>query len=748
MNSGSNKDSGIKNPSDSEIQQLLNTAIQHHSSAQLSKAEAIYQQILVSQPDNPIALHLLGVTAHQNGNSAQAIDLITKALKINPRYAEAHSNLGLAHLSLGKPKEAAACFRKALSISPDTAESHSNLGNALLDMQEATRAIASYRKALAINPNFLEAHFNLGNAFKELGKLTDAATSYQRALAINPQLADVHNNLAIVFGELGNFHNALACQRRAVALSPKNEQFWTSLLITLEELSFTEIDERLVSDLLQLFERRSVRPSRLAILVIRALRLLPSFSNILKHTKESRRKGVISNEGMAEQLSEIPLFLKVISLSPVGNLEIERMLTFMRHAMLKEVLQGDAAEECTPFLTALALQCFTNEFVFYETADETADIVILEQQVTKLINEKKKVPKNLLVILSAYRPLFNFPWAKEVRNADWPESVQEVIKRHIIEPAQEQSLRSKIASLTSIQDTVSQEVQAQYEENPYPRWVKTNVRDTGERIDTILKGDPMRFDLGKYRPPANPEILVAGCGTGQHPIGTASRFSNSKVLALDLSLSSLSYAKRKTHELGISNIEYYQADIMELGKLDRQFDVVESAGVLHHLGDPLVGWRILTDLLKPGGVMMIALYSETARQDVVHGRSLIADKNYPSTPEGIRQYRHDIAVMAEDGDQKMAELCTAKDFFSLSECRDLLFHVQEHRFTLLQIKEALKILKLEFLGFEFQSPKALNKFRKIHRNRKALTSLSMWHKFELENPDTFRGMYQFWCKKT
>ena len=95
----------------------------------------------------------------------------------------------------------------------------------------------------------------------------------------------------------------------------------------------------------------------------------------------------------------------------------------------------------------------------------------------------------------------------------------------------------------------------------------------------------------------------------------------------------------------------------------------------------------------------------------------------------------------------MAEICNGRDFFSLSECRDLLFHVQEHRFTLPQIEEALQALKLEFLGFEIRGQTALRKFRKSHPNKRALTSLSLWHNFELENPDTFEGMYQFWCKK-
>jgi SAM-dependent methyltransferase len=216
---------------------------------------------------------------------------------------------------------------------------------------------------------------------------------------------------------------------------------------------------------------------------------------------------------------------------------------------------------------------------------------------------------------------------------------------------------------------------------------------------------------------------------------------------VDLSLNSLSYAQRKTRELGFSNIEYVQGDLTELGQLERRFDLIECLGVLHHLGDPLAGWRVLVDLLRPGGLMKIGLYSKIARQHIILGRSLIAEKGYSSSPEDIRRCRQDIIAMAANGNTEMAQISDTRDFFSLSECRDLLFHVQEQRYALPQIEQALKSLQLNFLGFEMEDRRTLSRFRESHPDRDCLTSLSQWHKFELDNPDTFRGMYQFWCRK-
>ena len=423
------------------------------------------------------------------------------------------------------------------------------------------------------------------------------------------------------------------------------------------------------------------------------------------------------------------------------------MLMFLRRAMIEETTAGKTDEKGQPFSAALALHCFTNEYIFSETDEEKAAVEHLQQQIVVLVEKKRDVPPSFVAALGAYRPLYGFFWAQELGDREWAGDIKNVIERQISEPDEERSLRSRIPHLTSIQNAVSQSVREQYEESPYPRWIKTGIRDENGAIGAVLRGPPLHLDLQDYESPETPEILVAGCGTGQHALTMAPRFSNSRVLAVDLSLSSLSYALRKTKELGCTNIEYAQGDIMELGGLGRQFDLIECVGVLHHLGDPLAGWRVLVDILRPGGLMKIGIYSETARQNIIRGRSLIADKGYTASADDIRRCRQDIIAMAEDGDRMMVETCNARSFFSLSECRDLLFHGQEHRFTLPQIQAALQSLKLKFLGFEIQSQNALRKFKKSHPSSRAPTSLSQWHKFELKNPNTFRSMYQFWCKK-
>ena len=241
---------------------------------------------------------------------------------------------------------------------------------------------------------------------------------------------------------------------------------------------------------------------------------------------------------------------------------------------------------------------------------------------------------------------------------------------------------------------------------------------------------------------STPQILIAGCGTGQHSIGTSSRFKDCEILAIDLSLSSLAYAKRKTEELGISNIEYMQADILDLGELNRKFDIIESAGVLHHMGDPMAGWKVLTDCLRPGGLMKIGLYSELARQDIVQIRDEIEQSNIDSSDDAMRALRSQI-VNSEEEHHNL--ITSSVDFYSLSTLRDLLFHVQEHRYTVPQIKDCLEQLGLIFCGFEEKNLTQMFKSKGIAEN--AVYDLEKWDEFEKENPHAFTGMYQFWCQK-
>ena len=353
--------------------------------------------------------------------------------------------------------------------------------------------------------------------------------------------------------------------------------------------------------------------------------------------------------------------------------------------------------------------------------------------------QSKKPEVIEILCFASYRPLHQYDWCQRLESLD---NLEEVKKRLIEEPLLEKMIAKQISVLGEISDDVSLKVREQYEENPYPRWVKARVAITAKPIASICDDLKLQLYSENVKNVTAPSILIAGCGTGQHSIEAASRFSNCEVTAMDLSLASLAYAKRKTDELGFTNIDYLHADILHLHQTGRKFDIIESTGVLHHMDEPMAGWKILVDLLNPGGLMKIGLYSELARQQIVGVRKKIAFLGLGTSATEIRDFRE---LLAQSEIYDVKQLVASLDFFSLSNFRDLVFHVQEHRFTLPQIKNCLDKLGLKFCGFE--NNEVISNFKELHRTEADIYDLDLWHQFEERNPQAFAGMYQFWCQK-
>lgn len=201
---------------------------------------------------------------------------------------------------------------------------------------------------------------------------------------------------------------------------------------------------------------------------------------------------------------------------------------------------------------------------------------------------------------------------------------------------------------------------------------------------------------------------------------------------------------RKAAELNISNIEFAQADILNAGEIDREFDVIESSGVLHHMVDAEVGLKCLLNCLKPGGFIKLALYSELARQDIVELRKR-SEGNVPDvSAKGIRDFRRNLQ---ESDPELYGRLAKWNDLHTTSMLRDLLFHVKEHRFTIPQLIAMLDRCGLEFLGFSFGNRNEKAGYLSDFPDDWKCTNLDNWHVFEQKNPSTFRKMYQFWCRK-
>jgi tetratricopeptide (TPR) repeat protein/2-polyprenyl-3-methyl-5-hydroxy-6-metoxy-1,4-benzoquinol methylase len=714
-----------------------------------AEAESRTRALLEQYPYFGFGWKLLGGTLQMQGK--EALSAFKKVTELMPDDAEAHYNLGVVLKSVGQLDHAMTSYRRAIQLKPDYAEAHSNLGNVQKDIGQLEDAVASYRRAVEIRPDFALAHNNLGSVLKALGQLGDAEASFQRAMRIKPDYVEALNNLAGLLVDRGEPLKALNFIVHSLRIEDRRET--KSLFVNcVRRFKFMHVDGFVRDAMVRALSEPWCRPEELTWVCRDIVKLNRNVGECISRAIAAWPQRLATQElygsGRIAAVSDDTLLRCFIKSVQICDLEMERFLTMVRFTLLVDASSKNALESVEEnvldFYCALAQQCFINEYVFAWTDAEAEQALSLRDSLAAALESEARVPVLWLVAAASYFPLNTIPFVDRLLERSWPRAVDAVLTQQVREPDVERQYRTKIPQLTLIDDEVSMLVQNQYEENPYPRWIKVAHAVSFGTVDRMLK---QILPMSTFRPLGknnSPDILIAGCGTGRQSIEAAQHFPGARVLAIDLSSTSLGYAKRKSQELGLDMIEYAQADIMKLGSLDRSFDVIESSGVLHHLADPLAGWQVLLSLLRPGGFMRLGFYSEVARQGVVLARTFISEHGYGSTAEDIRHCRQEL-LGSDDGASFGAALKLV-DFFSTSACRDLLFHVQEHRMTLTGIDAFLRENDLRFLGFEHR-PDVFQAYRLRFPEDLATTNLDNWQIFENENPDTFIGMYQFWIQK-
>ncbi len=484
------------------------------------------------------------------------------------------------------------------------------------------------------------------------------------------------------------------------------------------------------------------RPADLAIPAVSLVKLNPAIKENCERAASAWPVRIMP-EGLAGRptaIAEDQLLQALLETVPVCDVELERLLTALRVILLGAAASGTSDSAMLAFHCALARQCFINEYVFDVTARELDAVRQLRQRLTEDAAAGREIAPHLIAAVASYEPLHSVPGIEGLLDRQWPAPVAALLTQQVREPLEEQRLRQSIPSLTAIADDVSLKVKQQYEENPYPRWIKPAPVQAKTLAEYLGSGIPVPAP----GPRGAIEILIAGCGTGQNLVEVAREVAGAEVTAIDLSLASLAYAKRQATALGLNNVTFATADILNLGSVGHRFDLIDASGVLHHLEDPWSAWRALLTLLRPDGLMRVGLYSKPGRSIVNAARAFVTERGFPPTAEGIRRSRQ--AILALDEQSPIRPAANYPDFFTTSECRDMLFHVQEHQLTLPEINGFLAENKLEFVGFQVE-PHVLQRFRTQHPDLAALTDLGVWHKFETENPAAFAGMYQFWVRR-
>lgn len=730
----------------------LQRAVALVNAGQWDQAQLYAERVLAVRPADPSALNVLGTVAMNTGRAEDALTWFERAAAGQPRNPFIQFNLGEAHRRIRAYPRAAKFFQRAAALKPDFAEALAAAGDIYRIMGQGVDAERSYQGALRQSPGLLSALNGYGLLLLQRGDPGAAATRFE-AGCVNARIGDpirptLLTNLGVSLLQLGQGLAALNALAQAVEAAQEDDESWRRLASALRDTRVAPTTAAFRGILHRLFKREDINPRNLATAALAVLRQDEDINALLEAIGAAPRalgRTLEERANAASRLVQDPLFQTLLAAAPIPDAAIELLLVQLRTDMLAIVQDEPASlNEELGLVVAIARQAFLNEYVFFTGAEEQGRVDALIAQLDDEEIEFGAGVAARIAVVAAYRPLTSTPLGARLHDLNQP-ALADLLREQLIEPAEEARLRSSLPLLKPAVDATSLVVQQQYEQNPYPRWTRCSL---GAPLPFRAAVQSALPELSAREIPETeaPRVLIAGCGTGLETLRVAGAYRGASILAIDLSGASLGYAMRKTREYGL-DVQHLQADILDLPALSERFDLIDSFGVIHHMAEPARGLKVLAGLLKPQGFIFLGLYSEIGRRAVVEARRYIAQKQYADTAEGIRALRREL-MLAGAPAQLQDVVSPASDFWTLSDCRDLLFHVEEHRFTLPQIGELLDAAGLEFLGVQFGHAADRTRYRTENRQSGAMRDLQRLHLHEVQHPEIFGDTYRLWARPT
>lgn len=598
------------------------------------------------------------------------------------------------------------------------------------DFEEAHRWLDV---GLEIKPESSGLLYSAGHLALNDNQLSGAADYFARATRISRTSTKAPLYLAHIRLLQGEYLEAFQLYREQIKTRPDDNQVRNKLFEAASYIVADFYSEEIESELLLWFEFDDVDHSQLNSLT----------TSLLKYKLHLTESGCPVE---LENIAADPLLLKAMSRFHFCDPLIERLLITLRQSLLFTSTRDLAiSAEYMPLVIALAAQCELNESVWFITQPEQQLVGQLNNLTDRMLQIPTLTAKDISAVLllsMMYQPLRKAPFFSQLiaHELVWPTDLQELMHTCLNQPHDISQRCQSIPSLGANSDLISDNVQQQYEEHPYPRWTSLGYNQKNDYYSSLQTLFP---DKLKDLQPTSGAIktLVAGCGTGRHALRLKRYFDRMDVTALDLSLPALGYALYQSERYGLP-IDLIQGDLLSVDRLEEEFDVIECSGVLHHMEDPKAGLHALNKALRPGGVMKIALYSRQART-LIHELREEFKGAIPTNEQDIRSARE---AILQQKDKRWDALIQSPDFYSMSSVRDLLFHTQEHAFDLQDIRRLIDGENLEWIGIV--PPAGAQKLaEKVLQLKPHSLTLNDWHTLEQTEPALFAGMYQFYVRK-
>jgi tetratricopeptide (TPR) repeat protein len=215
---------------------LLESGLRQFQQGQVEQARQSCEQALQLAPRHPDAMHLLGVIALERGDPAGAVDMLRRAIAIQPDHANYQANLAYGHVGLKQFPEALAAFERAARLDPADPELRLGAGNCLAMMGRTAEAEAVFRRLVERYPQYALGWFNLAKALDNQQRYEEACSLYKHVTQLAPQFAEAYANLGAVQNRLERFEEAEQAFRACLARKPGFAPAFVNLAIALNHL--------------------------------------------------------------------------------------------------------------------------------------------------------------------------------------------------------------------------------------------------------------------------------------------------------------------------------------------------------------------------------------------------------------------------------------------------------------------------------------------------------------------------------
>ena len=303
---------------------------------------------------------------------------------------------------------------KILNDYPNSILVNNIAGVAQTELKNLDLAKNFFIKAINLNSKFTDAHYNLANIYSKLNEQDKAIESYKKVIEIDKNYFKAYNNLGNIFRKKNIYKIALKYYILSLEINPNYKRAYYNLAGLLQHFVLNESNAYINKIFLYLLKQNIiVRPNAIATNVINGLFLNSDIKIIFSLISDKLFPKNLNY--IIEKLSSNDLLLQFMKVCPIPNYYFENNLKKLRKEILNTVSDNIFNDKYLEFIISLSSQCFLNEYIYFETKDESNKVEKLIKKIKNKVDNNKIVREIEILCLSCYVPLYNFEWLRKIK---------------------------------------------------------------------------------------------------------------------------------------------------------------------------------------------------------------------------------------------------------------------------------------------------------------------------------------------